>query len=106
MNRFYTHGRFPLKNSSTLYGLSSFSCSLGTQGQKKSNNNILITIYCIPWYFTVWAVNYKTAAYLLLPFRFFAVALRCPALAIYKDSITTKHLRHGSVISLVGVNAD
>lgn len=47
------------------------------------------------------AVNYKTAAYLLLPFRFFEL-LSGALLAIYKDSIT-KHLRHGSVISLVGV---
>lgn len=47
------------------------------------------------------AVNYKTAAYLLLPFRFFEL-LSGALLAIYKDSII-KNLRHGSVISLAGV---
>jgi peptidoglycan/LPS O-acetylase OafA/YrhL len=47
------------------------------------------------------AVNYKTAAYLLLPFRFFE--LMCGALlAVYSESIS-KYLRHSSAISLSGL---
>ncbi|MCM7771309.1 acyltransferase [Enterobacter asburiae] len=47
------------------------------------------------------AVNYKTAAYLLLPFRFFEL-MSGALLAVYSESIS-KHLRHGSAISLFGL---
>ncbi|HHJ4618032.1 acyltransferase family protein [Citrobacter freundii] len=47
------------------------------------------------------AINYKTAAYLLLPFRFFEL-MSGALLAIHRDTIS-KYLRNGSTLSLVGV---
>lgn len=47
------------------------------------------------------ALNYKTAAYLLLPFRFYELMLGA-LLAIYKEHVI-KLLRHGTAISLIGI---